>query len=263
MQGGLEDLQGRINLNLLVDVAASDAANSGAGTDAADPRDDNSVTNEGLNGLEGSGERWNITQKLLIRLLQALGEASLPQEEAMALTDAITDFIDRNNDRREKGAEAGEYRYADFPYLPANRPLASVSELRAVHGMAEPVYKALAPFVTVWPDVPSRLNILTCPLPVLRTLNGDSQLSPLPQMEAERIDALRREGAITGVEDLLNDPALEGQQLAELKPLLDVKSDWFLLDATVELVERERHLFSVLNRREEQVVAVFRSEGEL
>ncbi|GIR68965.1 MAG: hypothetical protein CM15mP74_02160 [Halieaceae bacterium] len=57
--------------------------------------------------MEGSGERWNITQKLLIRLLQALGEASLPQEEAMALTDAITDFIDRDNDRREKGAEAG------------------------------------------------------------------------------------------------------------------------------------------------------------
>ena len=181
----------------------------------------------------------------------------------MALTDAITDFIDRDNDRREKGAEAGEYRYADFPYLPANRPLTSVSELRAVQGMTEPVYKALAPFVTVWPDVPSRLNILTCPLPVLRTLNGDSQLSPLPQMEVERIDALRREGAITGVEDLLNDPALEGQQLAELEPLLDVKSDWFLLDATVELVDRERHLFSVLRRREEQVVAVFRSEGEL
>ena len=82
-------------------------------------------------------------------------------------------------------------------------------------------------------------------------------------MEAERIDTLRREGAISGVEDLLNDPALEGQQLAELKPLLDVKSDWFLLDATVELADRERHLFSVLRRREEQVVAVFRSEGEL
>ena len=263
MQGGLEDLQGRINLNSLVDAPVSDAANSGAGTDAVDSRNDNSSTSEGSTGLAGSGERWNINQKLLIRLLQALGEASLPQEEAMALTDAITDFIDRDNDRREKGAEEGEYRYADFPYLPANRPLTSVSELRAVQGMTEPVYKALAPFVTVWPDVPVRLNILTCPLPVLRALNGDSQLSPLPQMEAERIDTLRREGAITGVEDLLNDPALEGQQLAELKPLLDVKSDWFLLDATVELADRERHLFSVLRRREEQVVAVFRSEGEL
>ena len=81
----------------------------------------------------------------------------------MALTDAITDFIDRDNDRREKGAEEGEYRYADFPYLPANRPLTSVSELRAVQGMTEPVYKALAPFVTVWPDVPSPFKHIDLP----------------------------------------------------------------------------------------------------
>ena len=80
MQGGLEDLKGRINLNSLVDAPVSDAVTSGAGTEAADPRDDNLVASEEPNGLEGSGERWNITQKLLIRLLQALGEASLPQE---------------------------------------------------------------------------------------------------------------------------------------------------------------------------------------
>ena len=51
--------------------------------------------------------------------------------------------------------------------------------------------------------------------------------------------------------------------MAQLEPLLDIKSDWFLLDATVELVERERHLFSVLHRVPDRTVAVFRSEGEL
>ena len=82
-------------------------------------------------------------------------------------------------------------------------------------------------------------------------------------MEGERLDALRRDGAISQVEDLLNDPAFEGQAVVELELLLDVRSDWFLLDAAVELLERERHLFSVLHRGPEQTVAVFRSEGEL
>ena len=112
---------------------------------------------------DDSTNRWNTAQKMFIRLLQALGEASLPMEEAMALTDAVTDFIDRDAERRLNGAEEGEYRYADYPYLPANRALASVSELRAVRGMTEPVYRALAPLVTVWPETSSRLNILTCP----------------------------------------------------------------------------------------------------
>jgi len=51
--------------------------------------------------------------------------------------------------------------------------------------------------------------------------------------------------------------------MGQLEPLLDIRSDWFLLDATVELVERERHLFTVLHRAPDRTVAVFRSEGEL
>ena len=105
---------------------------------------DNPAQQNSATSINDPTKRWNATQKMLIRLLQALGEVSLPLEEAMALTDAVTDFIDRDAERRLNGAEEGDYRYADYPYLPANRPLASVSELRAVRGMTEPVYLALA-----------------------------------------------------------------------------------------------------------------------
>ena len=98
---------------------------------------------------------------------------------------------------------------------------------------------------------------------MLRSVNGDGQLSPLATNEAQRLDELRREGEIGTVADLLADPAFEGQSMGQLEPLLDIRSDWFLLDATVELVERERHLFSVLHRLPDATVAVFRSEGEL
>lgn len=269
MSGRIEDLQGRLNLNLLADSEPGGSTTpdtNGAG-DAEDVAEELAAHNPpqqtATASPDDSVKRRNATQKMLIRLLQALGEASLPLKEAMALTDAVTDFIDRDAERRMNGAEEGDYRYADYPYLPANRALASVSELRAVRGMSEPVYRALAPLVTVWPEASGRLNILTCPIPVLRSLNGDDQLSPLDEIEAQRLDELRREGGIDTVADLLADPAFEGQSMGQLEPLLDIRSDWFLLDARVELVERERHLSSVLHRVPDRTVTVFRSEGEL
>ena len=285
MTGQLTDLQGRINLNMLVSTSATQNPFSG----------DEALSNEGIKGEgavgdgNGSGRvgasengdqarqqnesfrqgssdeasRWTATQKLLIRLLQALEGVPLSLDEAMTLTEAISDFIDRDANRRQNGAEVDEYRYADFPYLPANRALASVSELRSVRGMTPEIYEALAPLVTVWPERNTRLNILTAPLPVLRTLNADDQWAPLSVIDAERLVERRLEGGIAKVEDLLTGPILEGRPSAELEPLLDIRSDWFLLDTSVELLDRQRHLFTVLHRQVDTTVAVFRSEGEL
>ena len=276
MTGQLTDLQGRINLNMLVsDPATQNPPSGGEGVSdgesksaSAGGESEPASQSRQQNDLVGqtSGDeagRWTPTQKLLIRLLQALNEASLPLDEAMALTEAISDFIDRDANRRPHGAEVNEYRYADFPYLPANRALASVSELRSVRGMTPEIYQALAPLVTVWPERNARLNILTAPLPVLRALNADDQWAPLAVIDAERLVESRREGGIAQVADLLADPILAGRSSAELEPLLDIRSDWFLLDASVELLDRQRHLFTVLHRETDMAVAVFRSEGEL
>ena len=276
MTGQLTDLQGRINLNMLVSDPVTQTPPSGGegvsdgGSESAsagvesEPVSQSRQQNESVGQVSGDeAGRWTPTQKLLIRLLQALNEASLPLDEAMALTEAISDFIDPDTNRRRDGAEANEYRYADFPYLPANRALASVSELRSVRGMTPEIYEALAPLVTVWPERNTRLNILTAPLPVLRTLNADDQWAPLPVIDAERWVESRREGGIAQVADLLADPILAGRPSAELESLLDIRSDWFLLDASVELLDRQRHLFTVLHRETDMAVAVFRSEGEL
>ena len=276
MTGQLTDLQGRINLNMLVSDPATQSPPSGGegvrdgGSESAsagvesEPVSQSRQQNESVGQVSGDeAGRWTPTQKLLIRLLQALNEASLPLDEAMALTEAISDFIDPDTNLRRDGAEANEYRYADFPYLPANRALASVSELRSVRGMTPEIYEALAPLVTVWPERNTRLNILTAPLPVLRTLNADDQWAPLPVIDAERWVESRREGGIAQVADLLADPILAGRPSAELESLLDIRSDWFLLDASVELLDRQRHLFTVLHRETDMAVAVFRSEGEL
>ena len=285
MTGQLTDLQGRINLNMLVSDSAAqnpssededvgngesesegsgDRSNEGERFGASESLNQSRQQNEASQQTAGDeASRWTPTQKLLIRLLQALDTVPLPLDEAMALTESISDFIDRDANRRQDGAEADEYRYADFPYLPADRALASVSELRSVRGMTPEVYEALAPLVTVWPEGNTRLNILTAPLPVLRTLNADDQWAPLSVIDAERLAERRLEGGIAKVEDLLTGPILEGRPSAELEPLLDIRSDWFLLDASVELLDRQRHLFTVLHRQVDTTIAVFRSEGEL
>ena len=150
MSGRIEDLQGRLNLNLLAEMqSGAQTTPDGNGSDDAEDAEEDMTADSPLQqnratSINDPTERWNATQKMFIRLLQALGEVSLPLEEAMALTDAVTDFIDRDAEPRLNGAEQGDYRYADYPYLPANRALASVSELRAVRGMTEPVYLALA-----------------------------------------------------------------------------------------------------------------------
>ena len=267
MQGQIEDLQGRFNLNLLIDSGPAAGGESPSGDSAEtdeEPQSDETQRPDSITANGTSVERWSPGQKVLVRLLQSLGEEALSLEEAMALTEAITDFIDTDADKRRNGAEAEEYRYSDFPYLPANQPLASVSELRAVKGMTRGVYQALRPWVTVWPETGAKINVLTAPLPVLRSLNADDRWEPLPLIEAERLVAMRAEGEVASVDDLFSDPLFEGQSLTELKTLLGVRSDWFLLDASVELLERERHIFSVLHRRAGRTVsAVFRSEGEL
>ncbi len=53
-----------------------------------------------------------------------------------------------------EGAE-DEYYAAQTPaYRAANRPMSSVSELRAVAHMTPEIYRALLPWVTVWPQEP-------------------------------------------------------------------------------------------------------------
>ena len=253
LSGEIEDLQGRFNLNML--AVTMNQLEEGKGERSGEIGSRKRSAN--------TGSPWTDTQKMFIRLLQALYKDSLSLDEALSLTEAIIDFIDSDSDRRSEGAEEGDYQYTAFPYLPANRALASVSELRAVQGMTAELYEALAPFVTVWPQENARLNILTAPFPVIRSLNGVNQLEPMAIIEAERLVNLRERGAISTVDDFLSDPAFEGKNLGDLNKLLVVRSSWFLLKTKVQLLERERGLLTVLNRTDGNSIPIFRSEGEL
>jgi len=224
--GQIEDLQGRFNLNSL---AASTAA-------AAAP-----------------GVMYTPQQNQLIRLLLALPlEEPLSLDQAQALTDAITDWIDADDVVSNLGgAESQFYESADPPGRPANRTMVGPSELMFVKGMTPVIYRALAPLVTVWPArSDGKININTAPLEVLRSLGGPQDTAPLDDAETEvLLDARKPPKFIASPNDvatLLKTGVLQTKQINA--STISVSSDYFMLNAVTDFGGHRYAMRSVLHR---------------
>ena len=246
LSGDIYDLQGRFNINSLVDQS------NNQGRDPNTPLGETEET-----------RRFNAEQRVLLRLLLAIEEAELSRSEATRLVERITDFVDPDRNPRIEGAEDERYLSSAFPYRAPNRPLASVSELRAVDEITPELYRLIAPFLTVWPAEGSKVNLLTAPPQVLAALNEDDALEPLSAQQVARIIELRNDGMLNDVDTFIEDVMLSDGATDELRDLVDIKSSWFLLDARVEIADRERRLYSVLHRQGRAISVVHRTEGEL
>lgn len=235
MLGTLSDLQGRFNVNALAEQTP---------------------------GGEGA-DRFTAAQQFFIRLLQALEPLELTEFEAIAITESIGDWIDSDDNPRFNGAESSFYSGRTPAYRAANRPLRSVSELRAVANVTPEVYLALEPLVTAWPEDPGALNIHTAALPLLRAINSDGALQPLPPGDGETLLQLRQESGFTDLEEFLAQPVFEEASMAGATSLLGESSSYFLLDARVEIADREQRLYSVLHRASRQVEVLQRMRAAL
>ena len=130
LSGVMEDLQGRFNLNNLVN-------NNGA------------VNPEDLQRFE--------------RLLRLFGLDPI-------IAQAVIDWLDPDtNPNMTGGAEDSYYMQLIPGYRSANRYMASASELRLVNGVTADAYKKLAPFVVALPRH-TDININTAPAEILAIL---------------------------------------------------------------------------------------------
>jgi general secretion pathway protein K len=237
LSGYLEDLQGRFNLNSLAEPAP-----------------------------QGDGEpRFTPAQQQFIRLLLALEEPALSEQEAIAITAAIGDWLDNDSNTRIDGAEDDQYFSRTPAYRSANGPMASVSELRSVAGVSAELYLALQPWVTVWPRTPAKLNLHTAPAMVLRSLGEDGVLVPLTESDALALVEYRQENGFSDLDDFRKHPVLADRQqnMSAQFGLLGESSDYFLLRASVEVADRNRRLYSVLQREGRLVTALVRVSGSL
>lgn len=89
--------------------------------------------------LAGEGARLNINRILLggdrVPLKNLFILWGLNNDEADALIDRLTDWVDGDDFRLLNGAESAEYLAAGITDAPANRPFRSVEEMARVSGM--------------------------------------------------------------------------------------------------------------------------------
>ena len=233
MKGSLKDLQGRFNLNLLA-------------VSVQEP----SPTN-----------RFTAAQEQFIRLLQTLEDPAVSEQEAIMITESISDWLDENSEPSREGAEDGYYSNQTPAYRTANRMISSVSELRAVANMTPEIYQALKDLVTALPETSTTLNIHTASPTLLRTINADKDLSPLSEDEGEALHTEDFENLGGLIENSIF--AAKKDKMSGIKDLLDENSAYFLLEAEVEVAGREMRLYSVLERRNRKVGAIARGNGSL
>lgn len=135
-----------------------------------------------LNSLvEGYGE--DLLERPLGRTqFLALGRAvDAPDSRMRAVADALTDWLDADSVSRPLGAEDGAYAGLATPYRTGGVMLAEVSELRAIKGVDDDLYRRLRPYVCALPTSrlsPLNVNTLTAEQAPLLMMLTDNALGP-------------------------------------------------------------------------------------
>ena len=221
VDGAVEDLQGRFNLNNLANTQ-----NQGEG--------------------EGAGADQGADFAYYKRLLDILGLEA-------ALADTLVDWIDADiNVRFPNGAEDEYYLLLERPYRTANRSLVSVSELRLVKGYDQHAIELLLPHVTALPAETS-INVNTATPIVLQALNPG-----LSESDVSALIADRGEKGYENINDFLSHNALAG---LELDTDVDVNSDYFRVLTDVVIGQSRAQLESLLERESKTTRIVYRTRN--
>jgi general secretion pathway protein K len=223
IQGSLEDMQGRFNLN-------------------------------NLGRMTSDGKQDPQPLEQFQRLLVALGLE--PKWAQIA-----RDWIDADNIPGDPdGAEDAVYTMQTPPYLTGNWPMTSPTELMALPGFGADRYRTLAPYVTVLPTAISTINICTAPAPVLQSLapnmSGEFSGSGGSQLLANS----RKTGCFP---DMATLKTMLGASAATVSSQISENSSYFRLTTHVTLGTTEFTLYSLLKRSNGKITPMLRSLGTL
>lgn len=117
-----------------------------------------------LNSLvaETAPGRFSQRSGAMAQFTELMTLIGIDRGEALGISGAAADWIDSDSNDGPVGAEDNVYRAMPGSYLPANRKMADVSELRAVRGVSAKLYARLKPWICVLPVAETvRLNVNT------------------------------------------------------------------------------------------------------
>ncbi|MGH8530609.1 MAG: type II secretion system minor pseudopilin GspK [Nevskiales bacterium] len=202
-----------------------------------------------LNNLAGTSQEQAALQ--LGRLLTYI--EGVDAFIAPALAKAITDWIDIGTEADSADAAEDDYYLSlrQLPYRTANRPLASVSELRLIRGITPEIYGALEPYVTALPDT-TPINVNTAPPEILASLAPELTREAMQPLIAKRETEPFKDAA-----QFLAEPVFAGRQIES--ELLSVDSNYFQLQVTATVGTTRVTLYSLLRRDQGGVETARRS----
>jgi general secretion pathway protein K len=129
-------------------------------------------------GVRVQSESGKINVNLAPReLFNGLFTQFMSPARAEALTDALLDWRDGDDEPEPSGAEQEDYSRAGYAYGPANASFNSVNELRRVLGFDYPTVELLKPYLTVHSKRP-RINVLGADAVALMAIPGVDWTSP-------------------------------------------------------------------------------------
>jgi general secretion pathway protein K len=225
MQGSLEDMQGRFNLNSL--------ARTGADGVTEDP----------------------LPLQQFQRLLVSVGVE--PKWAGLARDWLDQDDVPGNPD----GAEDAVYTAQTPPYRTGNWPMMSPSELMNLPGFGADRYRKIAPYVTALPSANTAINLCTAPALVLESLveglSGEWSNNPAVLTSGRKTGCFPDVQTFTNVATSFAGP----KAMASKGNPIDVKSQYFELTTRVTLGTTEFTLYSLLFRGNAKVTPLLRSFG--
>ncbi len=209
LQGQLEDMQGRFNLNNLGHVIQ-------------------------VNGkIEQDPQPLEQFQRLLVA-------AGLEAKWA----GIARDWIDADDQPGSPdGAEDAVYTAQSPPYRTGNWPMSSPSELMNLPGFGADRYRKIAPYVTALPIATATINICTAPAIVLESLadNLSGEYSGNPDL----LTNTRTSGCFPDVQTFTN---ILGPNAPKVAKLFSDQSAYFRLTTRVTLGTTQFTLYSLLWR---------------
>lgn len=222
VSGYIEDLQGRYNLNNLVDVSTT-----------------------------GTGTVYTTNNDEVERFKILLKELAIPDDFAYVVADWIDTDINQNI---LGGREDTYYTGLQPAYRTANVPMSSVSELRLLltddHFKPE-FFAQLEPYVCALPPR-TKINVNTASAKVLITLSSNLRLSAAETLVEEVKTRAKAKGKPfdkgSFETELTSIGGLNATDINNIRDLWDVQSNYFLLSAETLFGKGQVHLYSELKR---------------
>jgi len=209
LQGAIEDMQGRFNLNNLAHV---------------------------VQGQNGQMIQDPVPLQQFQRLLVAVGLET-------KWAGIARDWIDADDQPGEPdGAEDSVYTSQTPPYRTGNWPMMSPSELMNMPGFGADRYRKIAPYVTALPTATAKINICTAPAPVLQSFAENLGSDYTPELLASE----RKSGCFPDKQTFAN--VLGPTVAASVASWYSDTSMYFRLTTRVTLGTTEFTLYSLLYR---------------